>query len=483
VFHCTHPVLIFDQHRIPLSVTGGDDPTRVELRLEDADQPFMVWPRFQGREGGVASGAFRLAGMPIFGDLASDDAVASSVHSRPGRCEVIAPIEDDAGNAVAHVLRDTRGCMYLPFDPNQILETFLSEAYHRHLPGGRGRSVVRTAARAYYAVRPFLPRSAQIVLRRRYARIQRRCEFPRWPIEPALHDFTSFFLGLVEDAAPEPVPSIAPWPSGFDWALVLTHDVETASGYQRLDVLRRVEEALGYRSSWNLVPRRYRVDDAKVAELRAAGHEIGVHGLYHDGRDLASDKIRARLPGMREAAARWGAVGFRSPATHRVWEWMPELGFDYDSSYPDTDPFEPQAGGCCSWLPFFNGPLVELPITLTQDHTLFVILQQRDPQAWLEKVSFLRERGGMALLITHPDYLGDDDGAGLYETFLSALGADTRLWRALPGEVAAWWRRRRDSHLQRVGEEWEIVGPAADEAEVVYVGKSKERGGRRALAV
>jgi peptidoglycan/xylan/chitin deacetylase (PgdA/CDA1 family) len=485
LFHSTHPVLIFDHYRIPCSVTAGRDTTRAELRLEDADEPFLVWPRLHGREvQGALRGAFVLQGTPIFGQLATDDTVASLVRPQAGSCEVIAPIEDWAGIAVAHVLRDAHGCTYLPFDPNQVVETFLSEAYLQHLPGGGARSVVRTAARVYYAVRPLLPRSMQIGLRRRYTRIQSRCDFPRWPIEPALHDFMSFFLDLLGQSAPEPVPSIAPWPSGFDWAIVLTHDVETASGYQRLDVLRQVEETLGYRSSWNLVARRYRVEDAKVAELSAAGHEIGIHGLYHDGRDLGSaDKIRARLPGMREAAARWGAVGFRSPATQRVWEWMPQLGFDYDSSYPDTDVYEPQPGGCCSWLPFFNGDLVELPITLPQDHTLFVILQQRDPQAWLEKVSFLRDRGGMALLITHPDYLGNEDGARLYETFLRSLSADTRLWRALPGEVAAWWRRRRDSQLQRAGEAWTIVGPATDEAEVTYIGKSLKRGGHRALAV
>src|SRR5512132_4446881 len=108
---------------------------------------------------------------------------------------------------------------------------------------------------------------------------------------------------------------------------------------------------------------------------------------------------------MREYAKRWRAVGFRSPATHRVWEWMPLLGFDYDSSYPDTDPYEPQPGGCCSWLPYFNDGLVELPITLPQDYTLFNILRHESAQLWLEKTEFLRERGGMVLLITHPDYM------------------------------------------------------------------------------
>ena len=73
---------------------------------------------------------------------------------------------------------------------------------------------------------------------------------------------------------------------------------------------------------------------------------------------------------------------------------MPLLGFDYDSSYPDTDPYEPQAGGCCSWLPFTNGDLVELPITMPQDHTLFTILRVEDERPWLDKAAFLRERVG-----------------------------------------------------------------------------------------
>ncbi len=108
---------------------------------------------------------------------------------------------------------------------------------------------------------------------------------------------------------------------------------------------------------------------------------------------------------MRGAAERWQAVGFRSPATQRQWELMPLLGFDYDSSYPDTDPFEPQGGGCCAWLPFFNQGMVELPLTMQQDHTLFVILRHGDETAWVEKAEFLRGRGGLALIDTHPDYL------------------------------------------------------------------------------
>jgi hypothetical protein len=144
---------------------------------------------------------------------------------------------------------------------------------------------------------------------------------------------------------------------------------------------------------------------------------------------------------------------------------MPLLGFEYDSSSPDTDPYEPQAGGCCSLFPFFNADLVELPITLPQDHTLFVILGL-DERTWTEKAQAIRERGGMALLITHPDYMLSDDRLAAYERFLSFVQADGSAWHALPRDVARWWRDRAASHLERTAEGWQVVGPARANARV-----------------
>jgi hypothetical protein len=97
-------------------------------------------------------------------------------------------------------------------------------------------------------------------------------------------------------------------------------------------LLRTLEERHGYRSSWNFVPRRYDIADAVVRDLQAGGFEVGVHGLYHDGKDFANERLFARrLVEVHEYATRWGAVGFRSPALHRVWDWMPQLQFVYDS--------------------------------------------------------------------------------------------------------------------------------------------------------
>ncbi|MDX6473220.1 MAG: hypothetical protein QOK22_2036 [Gaiellaceae bacterium] len=329
------------------------------------------------------------------------------------------------------------GEIRLPFDPDEALLNLRREAYVRE--GGRA-----VARRAYYRMRPLLPRPVQLAARRSFTRVQARAAFPAWPVETAADDLTRLVVGLAEEAVGAPLQAAPIWPQSRRWALVLTHDVETAAGLAAIEPLRRLEERHGYRSSWNLVPERYRTPDELAAELRAAGHELGVHGLRHDGRDLASRRLlERRLPGIRAAAERWGAVGFRAPATQRRWEWMPLLGFDYDSSYPDTDPYEPQAGGCCSTVPFFNGDLVELPITVPQDHTVFEILGHEDESLWVEKIEFLRRHGRMALMLTHPDYLPAGGPAfRAYERVLARYAGDATAWKALPRDVAAWWRQR-----------------------------------------
>src|SRR6202042_1896818 len=255
------------------------------------------------------------------------------------------------------------------------------------------------------------------------------------------------------------------WPNGYEWTLVLTHDVEKDKGLEALDPVIDVERRLGLRSSWNLVADDYYVAPERVRALLDDGFEVGVHGMHHDGRDLESFALlQERLPGIGEARDRWGAVGFRAPSLHRNWEWMRLLGFDYASPGRDRVPFEPQNGGCCTWLPFFNGELVELPMTLTLDHTVFVILNQSDETAWVNKTEFLRARGGLALIDTHPDYLVDATILSAYGKFLDRYASDETAWKALPREVSSWWRRRAASSLERDGSGWRVVGPAAGEA-------------------
>jgi hypothetical protein len=139
-----------------------------------------------------------------------------------------------------------------------------------------------------------------------------------------------------------------------------------------------------------------------------------------------------------------GAQGFRSPSTHRVYEWLADLPFSYDASMPHSDPFEPQPGGCCTLWPYAVGDVIELPYTMSQDYTLFTLLGELTVDPWLRQVDAIEERYGLVQCLRHPDpgYLGDRNKRAIYVELLDALAERPGLWRALPHEVAAWWRRR-----------------------------------------
>jgi peptidoglycan/xylan/chitin deacetylase (PgdA/CDA1 family) len=292
---------------------------------------------------------------------------------------------------------------------------------------------------AYYALKPLLPRRLQIAMRRRYAKRQMRTEFPRWPIEPLLVERRRAELGASRS------PPTPEWPHGNRFAAILTHDVEGPAGVARVPEIIELERRHGFVSSWNFVAEWYPIDPGLLDHVRDSGCEVGLHGIKHDCKLFESRaSFEAELPAIHRYLAEWDAVGFRSPATHRNADWMPELGALYDSSFPDTDPFEPQAGGCCSILPFFLGEMVELPITLVQDHTLWEILREDTIELWTSKSEWIAENGGLVNLITHPDYLDRPSRLRMYEEFLEYLAAQDGCWHALPREVAAWWRTREE---------------------------------------
>lgn len=473
MFLASSAVTLLDYFRLPYEIEPALAGGRLEQLRRGSDGPSLFWSTGSEEDAKMTKISPRKGHpeVPIFASVVPDTAAPGLLREVGRGWRPVRTLIDGDGRTSGAIWQSEDGSVFLPFDPAEVMVNYWSEKYAEIGDRARGRRMRRLMMTGYYRLRPLLPRPVQIWLRRQFARRHGRSSFPRWPIETGLHDFFDLMFAILADVAGEPVPRIASWPNGYDWALVLTHDVEKAKGLAAIDPVLDVERARGFRSSWNLVAGDYEVPLERVRKLARDGFEIGVHGMHHDGRDLESLRTwQERLPGIREAGELWGAVGFRAPSLHRRWEWMPQLGFDYDSSWPDADPFEPQDGGCCTWLPFFNGELVELPVTLTLDHTLFVILGQTDERAWVAKTEFLRERGGLALIDTHPDYLGDSTILSSYANFLGRFASDETAWKALPREVSSWWRRRSSSSLRRDGKAWRITGPAAGEGRVELVG-------------
>jgi glycosyltransferase involved in cell wall biosynthesis/peptidoglycan/xylan/chitin deacetylase (PgdA/CDA1 family) len=308
----------------------------------------------------------------------------------------------------------------------------------------------------YYGLKPFIPQSFRKAIRRKVARRLRDRIGSIWPI------------ALGSEHPPDDWPG---WPKNKKFALILTHDVESAVGLRKCRKLMQFEMELGFRSSFNFVPEGdYRLPRELREELVQNGFEIGIHDLKHDGRLYQSRQgFSEEARRINHYLAEWGAVGFRSAFMFHELDWLHELNIRYDSSTFDTDPFEPQPEGHHTifplWIPRSNrssatgqslpsafnssrSGYVELPYTLPQDSTLFIFLQEKTPAIWLRKLDWIAEHGGMALVLTHPDYMamnGSTPKSGeypidLYRQLLEYIqykyaGA---YWLGLPREIAAY---------------------------------------------
>lgn len=256
------------------------------------------------------------------------------------------------------------------------------------------------------------------------------------------------------------------WPEGKKFAVVLTHDIEGSLGLKRCRNVTNLEEAMGFRSSFNFIPEGSYVDPIKLREaLVAEGFEVGVHDLKHDGRLFHTERdFKAKAAQINRYLRNWNASGFRSGFMLHKLEWLHDLEIQYDASTFDTDPFEPQPEGRHTVFPFwvgrrstYNYPktswdqgYVELPYTLPQDSTLFLLLGETSIDIWKRKVDWIAANGGMVLLNTHPDYMAANGlapgaweyPASFYEELLQYIATKHagNYWHALPRQVATYFR-------------------------------------------
>src|SRR5262249_32295087 len=115
--------------------------------------------------------------------------------------------------------------------------------------------------------------------------------------------------------------------------------------------------------------------------------------------------------------------------------------------------------------------ILELPVTATQDYTLFHILNSYSIDLWKRQISLIRERNGLISFIVHPDYIIDEDWRRVYKellTYLSELRSKNETWIALPAEVNEWWRQRSEMKLAKSGGTWHIEGLGQDRARIAY---------------
>jgi hypothetical protein len=296
--------------------------------------------------------------------------------------------------------------------------------------------------------------------------------FPKWPIDDSVDQIfqTTMALLLKQSGRPE-IPFIWFWPEGATACAMMTHDVESRAGHTLCRELASLDESYNIRSAFQMIPSNP-LEPHVVAELRRRGFEVNLHDLEHDGR-LFEDrqKFEQRAAEINRFARRFQCRGFRAGAMYREQTWFDAFEFSYDMSVPNAAHLEPQRGGCCTIMPYFNRGILELPLTTTQDYSLFHILGEYSIGRWQAQTEALLSRHGLISFIAHPDYLIEPRARTVYVELLELLARERsarQLWIALPGQVNDWWRARQKMRVVRTGVTWRIEGPQSDRARIAY---------------
>jgi hypothetical protein len=151
---------------------------------------------------------------------------------------------------------------------------------------------------------------------------------------------------------------------------------------------------------------------------------------------------------------------------------MRRLTFPTTCQSPNVAHLEAQRGGCCTVFPYFIGRILELPLTTTQDYSLFHILGEYSIDLWEKQIALITEKHGLVSFIVHPDYVMEGRALAVYNDLLdyvSRLRDERNVWVALPRDVNRWWRERSQMTLVREeGGQWHIEGPGQEQARIAY---------------
>ena len=367
----------------------------------------------------------------------------------------------------------TESLVNLPFNADEAVENLRRERYTAHFRE-EGHVFNELVRKAYYLVRPLLGVPVRRHLQKMHLRGWENISFPAWPVDTTVERIHRKLLALsLRARGLDRIPFVWFWPKGFSSCMIMTHDVEDQAGKEFCGALMDIDEAGGIRSSFQIVPEnRYTVTQDFLNSIKSRGFEVNVHDLKHDGRLYAEhEEFLRRADRINGYVREFGAQGFRSGILYRNADWYEAFQFAYDMSIPNVGHLDPQRGGCCTVMPYFIGNIVELPLTCTQDYTLFKILGDYSIDLWKRQVSLIKKNNGLISFIVHPDYVIEKKAQKIYRSLLEYLAcqrAESNIWTALPRDVANWWRQR--SHMDLVNESgcWRIKGPGNDRACLAY---------------
>jgi hypothetical protein len=363
------------------------------------------------------------------------------------------------------------GKVFLSFDPSQVLNNLNHETY----VGEWREGSLSALSKIYYFLRPALPVALRRHLQKLYLKDWRKISFPTWPVDCSADKLMDRLMLLSLRASGENrIPFIWFWPDAKSSCAIMTHDVETKAGYNSCPALMDLDDEFDIKASFQIIPEeRYAIHREMLADIRRRGFEICVHDLNHDGHLYKNrEQFLLRAAKINAYGEEFGAEGFRAAVLYRKQLWYDALKFSYDMSVPNVAHLDPQRGGCCTVKPyFFQNGILEIPVTMAQDYTLYNILRDYSTSLWKQQARIVMENHGCMSFIVHPDYVLGSRERGIYKellAYLDSLRNDCAVWITTPGQLNRWWRQRAAMTLVEDRTGWHIEGEGAEKAQIAW---------------
>jgi peptidoglycan/xylan/chitin deacetylase (PgdA/CDA1 family) len=225
--------------------------------------------------------------------------------------------------------------------------------------------------------------------------------------------------------------------------------VETRDGLFRSARVKKLEEKYGVSSAWYIPSAEYPLEQEIVTTLANNG-EVGSHDTKHDGRlsSLSGKKLYDRLQDSKstlERIVKDKVVGFRAPLLQHTTGTLSSLktsGYEYDTSVPTWEARHPrtmQSHGIGTVFPICISGIMELPVTIMQDHQLLHVFAYSPKEVvsiYLASLAAIKELGGTCVLLLHPEYgLLNGEELSLYEELLCSIVSDDEIFIKLPRNI------------------------------------------------
>ncbi len=280
--------------------------------------------------------------------------------------------------------------------------------------------------------------------------------FPSYPSDFSVEILTYIFFYCLRSVIGSDI-DLSIWPEGKKYAFTVTHDIDSSWIYQNgnMDKFIKVEKQIGIRGAWYFVVNLYKHDFKVIDILVNEGHEIALHAHKHDHKIafLSEKRMNKRLSECQWFIDKYQIYGFRSPHYLRTPKFYKVLKhyLKYDTSVHDS--YNPASKGDifregCSAVTPFNlsdnkNSLLEIPITIPEDFILYNTEKGASSiiEVQLEKVREIKERGGLATLVIHPEpHLSARKP--FFEAFkevLRVVSSDDECWICPPKDIYHFW--------------------------------------------